>query len=57
MLELISPGGFEQLFRRLMEHPVEDPADLAELAREYQCDIDLEATGGLLERHTEDFWF
>ncbi|ANH39227.1 Cupin domain protein [Nocardioides dokdonensis FR1436] len=57
VLELISPGGFEQLFRQLMDHPVEDPEELGELAREYQCEIDLEATGELLERHTDDFWF
>ncbi len=51
-LELISPGGLEQLFRyfaTLAEPPT--PEQLIELAAPYHCDIDLEATFPVLERH------
>lgn len=51
MLELISAGGLEQLFRRLdmlTEWP--DPATLTEMTGEYGCSLDFEATGALMER-------
>lgn len=51
VLELISPGGFEQLFRWLMTHPVDDPAELAAAGAPYGCEIDLEATARLLQDH------
>ena len=52
VLELISPGGLEELFRalgRLTGPP--DPAALAELAGRYGCDLDFPATGPVVERH------
>ena len=50
-LELISPAGLEELFRSfasLTEPPT--PEVLAELANEYGCEIDFEATMPLVER-------
>lgn len=50
-LELISPAGLEELFRSfasLTEPPT--PEVLAELAIEYGCEIDFEATMPLVER-------
>jgi hypothetical protein len=52
LLEIISPGGLEQLFRRLAEPGGEyDPETLPALAAEYGCQIDFEATMPLVERH------
>lgn len=51
MLELISAGGLEQLFRRLdslSDWP--EPESLIDMANEYGCRIDLEATLPLIER-------
>lgn len=51
-LELISPAGLEQLFRafgELTEPPT--PEQMTELAAAYHCDIDMEATIPVLERH------
>jgi len=51
-LELISPAGLEELFRSfgtLAEPPT--PEKLIELAAPYHCDIDLDATFPILERH------
>ena len=51
VLELVSPGGFEQLFRDLMAEPVEDPAGLAVAGAAYGVEIDMDATARLLEEH------
>ena len=52
VLELIAPGGIEQLFRHLAEPGVEyDRATLPPLAAEYDCDVDFEATMLLVQRH------
>ena len=51
-LELISPAGLEQLFRtfaELTEPPT--PEQMIEMAAGYHCDIDMEATIPVLERH------
>jgi len=51
MLELISAGGLEQLFRRLgMLTDWPDPATLTEMAGEYGCRLDFDATVPLMER-------
>ena len=57
VLELISPGGFEQLFRWMMTHPVEDPAELAVEGASYGAEIDMEATARLLQEHAGEFDF
>ena len=52
VLELIAPGGIEQLFRQLAEPGGEyDPATLPPLAAEYGCEVDFEATMVLVQRH------
>ncbi|WP_198410615.1 MULTISPECIES: cupin domain-containing protein [unclassified Cryobacterium] len=44
VLELIVPGGIEQLFRQLAEPGGEyDPVTLPPLAAEYGCEVDFEA--------------
>jgi len=51
-LEIISPAGLEQLFRafaELTEPPT--PDQMTEMAAGYHCDIDMEATIPVLERH------
>jgi mannose-6-phosphate isomerase-like protein (cupin superfamily) len=52
VLELISPAGLETFFRELglRSEPI-DPDELAELARPYECDADIEATSALLATH------
>ena len=52
ILELISPAGLDQLFRRLDVLTEElDPDEFARMAAEFGCSLDLEATGPLVERH------
>ena len=52
VLELITPGGLEDLFRRLAEPGGDyDPETLPALAAEYGCDVDFEATMPLAQRH------
>jgi mannose-6-phosphate isomerase-like protein (cupin superfamily) len=52
LLEIISPGGLEQLFRKLSEPGGEyDPETLPALAASYGCDVDFEATMPIVERH------
>lgn len=51
-LELISPAGLEELFRSfsaLTGDP--EPDELAAMAARFGCDVDIEATGPVLERH------
>ena len=54
-LEIISPGGLEQLFRRMATMGEIEPEALAELATEFACDVDFEATGPIVERHRLSF--
>lgn len=52
VLEIIAPGGVEELFRRLAEPGGEySPETLPALAAEYGCEVDFEATIPLVERH------
>lgn len=52
VLELISPAGLEELFRRLADFDGEpDPEALAALAAQYHCDADFEATMPIVQRH------
>jgi mannose-6-phosphate isomerase-like protein (cupin superfamily) len=52
LLEIISPGGLEQLFRKLGEPGGEyDPETLPALAASYGCEVDFEATMPIVERH------
>ena len=52
VLEIIVPGGIEQLFRRLAEPGGEySPETLPALAAEYGAEVDFEATMPLVERH------
>jgi hypothetical protein len=51
-LELITPAGIEQLFRRLATPEGEyNPDSLPALVAEYGCEVDFEATMPLIERH------
>lgn len=52
VLEIISPAGLEQFFRALgaMTEPPDLDA-LAALAAPYRCDLDLERTQAILQRH------
>lgn len=56
VLEIICPGGLEELFKvlDLMTHEPE-PGEMVDLAASYGCDVDLEATGPLMERHGLSF--
>ena len=52
VLELISPGGFEDLFRELGALGGEpDLATLLELGARYGVKADVEGTGPILQRH------
>jgi quercetin dioxygenase-like cupin family protein len=52
VLEIISPGGIEALFRLLAEPGGEyDPRTLPALADRYGCEVDFEGTMPLLQRH------
>ncbi len=49
LLELISPGGLEELFRTI-DLGVTDEEFLS-LASDYECDLDMEATAPLMEKY------
>ncbi len=52
ILEIISPGGFEQAFREM--HALGDaldPAAMAAIAARYGVDVDFDRTGPIIERH------
>ncbi|WP_207767481.1 cupin domain-containing protein [Arthrobacter glacialis] len=52
VLEIISPGGLEKLFRRLGEPGGEyDPETLTPIAAAYGCELDFEGTMPLVEKH------
>jgi mannose-6-phosphate isomerase-like protein (cupin superfamily) len=50
ILEIITPAGLEQLFRELSGGSL-DPATLPARAAEFGCDLDLERTMSLVQRH------
>ena len=50
ILEVIAPGGIEELFRRLAGGDY-DPATLPALAAQYGGEIDFDRTMPLVERH------
>ncbi len=52
ILEIISPGGFENAFREM--HALGDdldPATMAEIATRYGVDVDFDSTMPIIERH------
>ena len=52
ILEIISPGGLEELFRELAAADGEhEPATLPALAARYGCEVDFERTLPVVERH------
>jgi len=52
VLELISPPGMEDLFRRMARlGDAMTPEKLVALAAEFGCEVDFEATGPLIEAH------
>jgi hypothetical protein len=52
ILEVISPGGLEELFRALDLLPeLPDPDTLARMAEPYEVDLDMEGTMPIVERH------
>jgi uncharacterized RmlC-like cupin family protein len=52
VLLLISPGGLEELFRKLGEPGGDyDPETLPALAASYGCEVDFERTMPIVERH------
>lgn len=56
MLEIISAGGLEDLFRelgKLSEWP--EPEVLAEMAGRYGCSLDFEATMPVVQKHGLEF--
>lgn len=56
ILEIISPGGFEQAFREL--HALGDALDpeaVAGIAARYGVDVDFERTAPIIERHALSF--
>lgn len=56
ILEIISPGGIEALFRQLSEPGGEyDPSTLPALAGRYGCRVDFERTMPIAERHGLQF--
>lgn len=52
VLEIISPAGLEQLFR-ILGSPAGPPDEeaFAQLEATYRCDVDMEQTQAVLERH------
>jgi quercetin dioxygenase-like cupin family protein len=52
ILEIISPGGFEQAFREIDTLEGEpDPSAIAAIAARYGCEVDFERTVPIVERH------
>ena len=56
MLEIISPGGFEQAFRDMAAVDGElTPEAITEIATRYEIEVDFEGTMPLVERHGLSF--
>ncbi|AZN31070.1 cupin domain-containing protein [Flaviflexus salsibiostraticola] len=52
VLEIVSPGGIEDLFRRLADPGGEySPATLPALAAQYGAEVDFDATMPLVDKH------
>ncbi len=52
VLEIISPGGLEELFRSFAGFTAPpDPQTLAAMATKYRCHLDFDATFPIVERH------
>src|SRR3712207_2246970 len=51
VLDLVSPAGLEQFFRRLDALTGPTPEQLVALAARYGCDADFEGTQRIVERH------
>ena len=52
ILEIISPGGFEQAFREM--HALGDaldPAEMTTIGMRYGADVDVDRTGPIIERY------
>ena len=57
ILEIISPGGFEEAFRDIDAFGEEiTPENIAEIANRYGVDADFEGTMPIIERHGLTFW-
>lgn len=57
ILEIISPGGFEQLFRELDAlGQAATPEAIAELGRRYGVETDFENTGPIIEQYGLEFF-
>lgn len=56
ILEIISPGGFEQAFRAMHALGTAlDPPAMRRIAADYGVDVDFEATAPIVERHRLTF--
>jgi quercetin dioxygenase-like cupin family protein len=55
VLEIISPAGLEQLFRRMGVEGMPGPEEMAQWAAEYGAQVDFEGTGSIVERHALAF--
>ena len=51
VLELICPGGFEQVFHEMAALDPPTPDAIADIGARYGVDLDFQATESLLERH------
>lgn len=57
ILEMISPGGFEQCFRELNAlGEAANPESIAEIANRYGTEVDFEGTEPIMKRHGLEFW-
>jgi mannose-6-phosphate isomerase-like protein (cupin superfamily) len=56
IIEIISPGGLEELFKKLHgEIDMTDPTQIIAAGKSVGCDVDLEATQAVLEQHGLSF--
>ncbi len=55
VLEIISPGGFEQAFRELSALEEPTPDAVTKLGARYGVDVDFDATMSIVERHGVTF--
>lgn len=51
ILEIISPGGFEEAFREIDAFGEITPENIAEIANRYGVDADFEGTSSIIEHH------
>jgi mannose-6-phosphate isomerase-like protein (cupin superfamily) len=51
ILEIITPGGLEELFRRFGDDGLPEPEELMRLAAAFGCEIDPEATAAVVAEH------